>query len=542
MELFPGEHYLMSIIDIGNDEYVDASITNPLNKFVTPVVYRKCFMTTPRYSGFELGIPEMKGNDKFDIYSVAMLFSEIMMAEVGYGGVGLFNDYMTRLAREHGNWSFYSGKWQGLLYMLRGEDFKRYDDYEAFKAYMIDKLENNMIYGMAKTLWQKDHLRFIEAYQYIGNKDFFEEFAVFGQNEEKNQKPSNRIDNYENWPQDLEFDKFLYYNRSNIKYVMFMLMSYFWNFVFNEAYDEMVKTVYSKRSSPNLGQTNLGSDTNQTTDSLEKDKESPSDQNTSLIPVNKSDKKDQLDTIDEESIIGVNQTNDDELDKFLVETMKMKQSLRSYKQHMGMMLLKILATEDWTQRPTLAKLRDDVKAQYYSILSQSNTRKGIPEIPTDSTNPTDSTDSTGSDNSSGSDQSSLLSTQKVEDDTHDEHRIIDSKTKEFDLDLILGLRTTRKIVKVEDGKVDAKVKTSNDNYNYTVQDMVQRTSKEFGDMVDKLFHDMKNDKVSTDVDNVEIDLNLVEDPSKLKKEDRKKYKFLKSKFILKIINSFYSNN
>jgi hypothetical protein len=444
MELFPGEHFLMSIIDIGNDSWIQNEC-QPKTRY-----YRKCNTVTPNYAPNEYGydISKIQG---FDSFSFSMMFMEMLMAEVGFGGFGIWNGVYTIMRLQKGTWSFYSGKdfeYQNIkkpyspFEVNYEENLKDWDDRTQFDQGVLSLLKSNPMYLHVKNKWEdsgeSDKMKMVsdmdDAVKAIGEyQGFYSVFSISerfsGENESELKK--------------LSFDDFIFINRSQFRYIWLVLLRYFWDKLYQKAYVQMIDRTFKVKTTM--------------TSSTEQSSSPPSSSET-----NKEKYPDLLDKTLEKFI----------LNDFVLQVLQMKKDVFPLKHHMGLIFFEVLKELNPTKRTSLEELRDFAQGQYYSIVSQGketfgveSLKKNIPDFPTQ--NPQENT------------SDSLQS-----EDSNPE--ISDAFNFKFDLDFIIKVRRLKRVIKIVNGKAVAPG-VENDVPEFNSGTMMRRGTQAYAEVNLKLF-------------------------------------------------------
>jgi hypothetical protein len=405
MELFPGEHFLMSIIDIGNDSWhYDHCKRNKYDRF-----YRQCTTVSPKYAPIEFreNTSKIPG---FDVFSVSMMFTEMLMAEAGFGGFGLWNAAFILMKLEAGDWSHYSGRafahFNNVSRSNRSSktQIKRCDTEIIFQTVYVSILEKEPMYLHVKQIWDgtdfelKKELvgKFEKAVKAMGEYNEF--YDVFSISESSDVQDDTTLEN-------LKFDSFLYLNRSQFRYFWLVLLQYFWDNLFLQASTEEINKMFKIKSNP-MGM---------------KRSTSPfSDSSFTKVKVHYPSLTDGLD--------------EDVLEVFVDEVLEMKRDLLPLKHHMGIILFGILKEIDSKKRPSLKDLRDLVQGQYYTIIAQGPETFGVEPQKNDTENP------------DSSQQQDLLSTSAKQ------SAIPDGLKFNFNLDYIVKTRRKKHVITIENGE------------------------------------------------------------------------------------------
>jgi serine/threonine protein kinase len=425
MELFPGKHFLMSIIDVGNDMWV----INECEESIQKRFYRQCVSASPKYmpSEFNSGIKQIPG---FDVFSVSMIFTEMLMTEVGFGNFSKWNSVYTFLRLEPGRWSYYSGTefkvihdvFNNLEFSTRSKP-KRSDDFETFKSRHLESLKENPMYLHVQQIWDGDNFPLKQDLvakmekEIIAMGEFKNFYEVFSIAENRDVKDDLTLRN-------LKFDSFLHVNRSQFQYIWLVLLRYFWNHLYAQRYTQKVNKMFKIKS---------GSQEMRTSDSLEK--------------------------VEVPNVLLSGDSDESVFKPFLNEVLKMKRDLLPLKHHMGFILFRILKEDNSSKRTKLEDLRDMVQGQYYTIVSQGKQtfrvepKKKDTEIPESPQR---------QEHVSASVKSSIIA---------------DELDFKFNLDYIVNVRRTKQVVAIEDGQV-VTIEAKSGNKKFTSESMVGRDSVE----------------------------------------------------------------
>jgi hypothetical protein len=399
MELFPGQYFLMSIVDSGNDEWIfDPCEPIPKNQF-----YRKCFTTTSAYSPIEFN-KNSKQISNFDVFSLSMMFTEILMEEIGFGGFSIWNKMYMLMKDEFGLWSYYSGTIFNHLNTMRLRDLqpipkKESDHFDKFKTKFIDPLRNDPMYIHLQEIWdgpdftaKKELVRKLDK-ALIANGEFNNFFEVFSIKEDSDKKNDEIL-------KKINFDMFLYANRSQFSHLWLMILRYFWDNIYLQKHSEQIDKMFKNDS-----------------DLMEKKKDDPSEKA-------KRPRASLTESSDEEIFAS-----------FLDEVHQMKKEVLPLKHHMGLVLFNVFNQKYGTLRFSLEHLRAVVEGQYYSIIAQAPKTFGV-EL-----------QKNNAENSDSSQEEDLFSA------SDKPSKIPDELKFGFDLDFIIKVRNIKHVITIDNGEV-----------------------------------------------------------------------------------------
>jgi hypothetical protein len=437
MELFPGEHYLVSINGLGKDFWMKDEC-QPQTKF-----YRTCTEVDPKYAPFEYGV-EISNSSGFDGFSLAMMFTQVLLAEVGFKGFGAWNTTFTFMKLAGGSWTFFSG----TNYSKKNKNVdkssdqrNRFDYKDKFEQETQIYLKDDQLYLHMKQKWdspglssKKEILAKLDKVV-ISLGEYSSLYEVFSISE------SNQTD--DSVLQNLDFDSFLFLNRSQFRYLWLVFLRYFWDELYTDLYNEKLQETFDVESIPDL---------------LEVNKSSLS----SSVEVNP--KRPSL----------TDDTDDEVLEYFVDQVLKMKREVLPFKKHMGLVLFEMLYEVDSSKRKSLEDLRDFAEGQYYSLLSQAKHTFGL-ELKTDS-NVTPHTDDQEETNL----ESLQMNNSKVE--------MREYFGFSFDLDSIVEIRRTKHVVSIQEGKAVVHDSKFDDN-TLDSGAMVRRGTVEYTEENEQLFGD-----------------------------------------------------
>jgi hypothetical protein len=124
---------------------------------------------------------------------------------------------------------------------------------------------------------------------------------------------------------------------------------------------------------------------------------------------------------------------------FLDEVHRMKREVLPLKHHMGIILLDILKETNSSKRTSFEELRNIVQGQYYTIIAQGKETFGFESKKKDTGNP-----------DSSQQQEDLSASAK-------HSGIPDGLNFDFDLDYIVTVRRTKKVITIEDGDAQGEI-------------------------------------------------------------------------------------
>jgi hypothetical protein len=339
------------------------------------------------------------------------MFTEILMEEVGFEEFSEWNAAFVSMSSTKKEWSFHCGS----LYSRKNKgaelaSAKRnpFDVKQTFDDEIISELQFDTLYRLLKMNWDDSGVNskirtlsrlnkaVVSMNQY---KSFYEVFSI----SESNSQEQEDLEK-------LDFDSFLFLNRSQFRYLWLVFLRYFWDYVYQLVYNKKLKKVFDNASDSSPFKTST------------------------------------FDTSQDKKISGPSSSGDSEeqdLDTFVREVLKMKKELFPLKKHLGLILFGILEEADSSKRPSLEELRDLIQGQYYSIIAQGKKTFGLEP------------------KKEVAEKSNIQMEQEV-----DSESIIDTQESgveipevssfNFDLDLIVKMRRSENVISIKEGKAVTK--------------------------------------------------------------------------------------
>jgi hypothetical protein len=300
---------------------------------------------------------------------------------------------------ESGSWSYHAGTEFSDLNDLLKTEIKQSDSFGFFKSERLSFLESDLMYFHLKMIWDAPDLKakkellgkLEKAVLALGKFNNF--YEVFSITEISGVKDDHTL-------QSVDFDTFLYVNRSQFRYLWLVLLQYFWDNLYVQNYNEKIEQMF-----------------NIELDSMKmKRRDSPAKVKTPNPP-----------------LTGV--PDDIIFKSFLDEVYQMKRQLLPLKHHMGMLLFKNLKEKNTNKRMKLEDLRDLVQGQYYTIIAQGQQTFGGQPQKEHTTNP-----------DSSKHQNSASASVK-------HSGLPDEFNLDFDLDYIVNVRRSKHVKTIIDGHV-----------------------------------------------------------------------------------------